>query len=474
MNERRLVSRPGELVFEDRQGRTAPSMADLVDRETRLDARTLAARVALRSPADTNATTWQGIRAIGVDRGGAIEAVCERPPSDVERAPEYLRRAMQASVERSLAGATRVAVMTGGGVDSSVLLALATEWAKRDRARSAFGVAVDFGGAGDDRPHLAALERHLGCEIVRVRPEDAAARFDLFERGVDASPFTWPGGPFEVEALSRARELGADRCAMGAGADELFDGVPESLADVAGTGRLLEAFARARKMRAFARPPRTAYAWVLRPLIARRVPRRLRAWRLRRSTPAVEAWAGPLLRTVLAEIRAREIAALPSGGEDANARFERWRSALDEEHIVWLRHQEQMAARVVRRDPFDDPTLARAVTRLPPSWLLHGDIRRGLFREAVRGLVPDSLRLREDKAYFEEGFTRFVGAVGGFARLRPLARAGRLADLGIVEPRLFGEAFEELAANPIDSWGWGTVWPALAVEAFLRSVEEPR
>src|SRR5262249_44336906 len=151
----------------------------------------------------------------------------------------------------AFAGATRVGVMTGGGVDSAALLALAVEWAKRDRARSAFGIAIDFGGQGDDRPHLRALERHLGCEIVRVQPEDAKRRFPLFLDGVDASPFTWPGGPFEVEALARGRELGADVCAMGAGADELFDGAPQALADVARSGRIFEALRRARRMRAF-------------------------------------------------------------------------------------------------------------------------------------------------------------------------------------------------------------------------------
>jgi hypothetical protein len=197
----------------------------------------------------------------------------------------------------------------------------------------------------------------------------------------------------------------------------------------------------------------------------------VRAGYLRRITGGAPDWAGSALRAVIDDTHAQDVAAIMSVRRDARGRFDAWRRGRGEEPIVWLRHQEEVAACIRRRDPYDDATLARAITRLPPSWLLLGDIRRGLFREAIRGLVPDTLRLREDKAYFEEGFTRFVEAIGGFSVLRPFARATHLADLAIADPGRLAIAFEELASHPIDSWGWGTVWPALAVEAFLRTVE---
>lgn len=467
------------LVFESAAGLKSARLADLVGSQPSirsLDAKSVAARAMLLSlPA--GATVWRGIRAHGGERADASEEWSDPLPTTEAAAPVFLRRALEAAVDRALMGAKRVAVMTGGGVDSSVLLALVVAWAKRDPARSAFGVGMDFGGEGDDRPYLAALERHLGCEILRVRPEDAGHRVALVLRGVDAAPFTWPGGPMEVEALCRARVNGADVCAMGVGADELFDGVPQSLADVAREGRPFEALRRARRLRAFTRPSRPTFTWVARPLIAARLPRAVRAWYWRRAGEIAPDWAGPLLRNVFADdsaTYAEMLGAFAASRPDARARFQQWRRAANEEHIVWLKHQEQIAAGIVRRDPYDDPGLARSVTALPPSWLLHGDIRRGLFREAVRGLVPDALRLRVDKASFEEGFARFVEGAGGFAMLRPFARADRLADLGIVEPRALSAAFEELAANATSSWGWGSVWPAIAVEAFLRSLEEPR
>jgi asparagine synthase (glutamine-hydrolysing) len=458
---------PTDLVFESSNGAKSARLADSIGPTPQLDIETLCARVILH-PAREGATIWRDVHVRGVARANAPEVIAGEIPTTVIDAVDYVRRALEESVERAFLGKRTVAVMTSGGVDSSALLALALDWAKRDPSRTAFGVAVEFGGAGDDRPHLAALERHLGHEVVRIRPEDAVSRFAAFLRGVDAAPFTWPGGPFEIECLDRARALGAEVCATGAGADELFDGVPQSLADDATSlFGVVDACLRARRTRAFVPVPRSRpFTWVVRPLLARHVPRRARVWRARRSTWSAPDWAGPTLRRAVDDARERVVVA--PRPRDARDRFDAWRSAAAQEPVVWLRHQEQVAARIERRDPYDDAILARAITALRPAWMLHGDIRRGLFREAIRGLVPESLRMREDKAYFEEGFTRFVQAIGGFDRLRPFARATHLGDLGVVDPNRLTAAFEELAANPIDSFGWATVWPALAVEAFLR------
>jgi len=87
----------------------------------------------------------------------------------------------------------------------------------------------------------------------------------------------------------------------------------------------------------------------------------------------------------------------------------------------------------------------------------------------MRGRLPESLRLREDKASFEPALVRFVNAAGGFQSLRELATATHLADLGLVDRRAFGDAFGDFVAAPSDGAAWTTIWPALCVEAFLRA-----
>jgi hypothetical protein len=45
-----------------------------------------------------------------------------------------------------------------------------------------------------------------------------------------------------------------------------------------------------------------------------------------------------------------------------------------------------------------------------------------------------------------------------------------LADLGLVEPTTFRKSLESFALHPADG-DWWSVWPALALEGFLRRWE---
>lgn len=441
-------------------------LADIVaTRSFELDARALAARVLLLPPTHPGETPYRDVIAVSVPApvgAAGRDAPRVATPRD---AVAIVRRALDRALEHALQGVRRVAVMTGGGVDSSALLALAVERARRTGG-TAFGVALDFGGPGDDRPHLAALEAHLGCEILRVRPEGAAHRIALVRSGVDAAPLTWPGGCMEIEMLARARANGAECALMGVGADELFDGNPRALAEIARRGDLAGALTAARRLEGFALPRSPSLTWVLRPLIAELLPTSIRAVRAYRTPARAPAWARPRLQAHAREWRDREIGRTLRKARTPRERFERLDSSPTRGHLAWLRHQEQVASGLERRDPFLDPELVATVSALPPEWLLHCDARRGLFREAVRGLLPESLRLRMDKASFEPAFARFVAAAGNFEALRDLAAVPHLAALDLVDPRAFREAFDAFSRHPDD--GWTDVWPALAVEAFLQ------
>ncbi|HSO37127.1 MAG TPA: asparagine synthase C-terminal domain-containing protein, partial [Labilithrix sp.] len=466
------VSPPSPFLFRSSSAAQASSLlAELVaDRTFALDARALAARVLLRPPTHPGETPYVGIVADRVHRPDAGTWPVPRAATPAEAAVA-VREALVRAVDRALEGVKRVAVMTGGGVDSSALLALAVERARRVGG-SAFGVALDFEGPGDDRPHRSALARYLGCEILCVRPEDAAHRFGLLWSGVDGVPLTWPGGPMEIEMLARARAHGADCALMGVGADELFDGEPRALADLVRGGDVAGALSSARALRGFAETRRPALRWLARPLLASLIPLAIRRRRALRTADVIPEWAGPRLRQYARGWRVQEIERSLNGLRTPRERFERFDASPSHEHLAWLRHQEQVASGLERRDPYLDRDLVRIVTALPPAWLLHGDTRRGLFREAVRGLIPESIRLREDKASFEPAFARFVEASGGFGAFRDVARVPELAALGLVTPAPFHRAFEAFCARPED--GWSDVWPALTVESFLETRADRR
>lgn len=455
---------PASVVY--RRGRESASLlSQLVDGSTPVDAVGLAPWVVGWSANEVGRTLYADVELELVTRSPRVVA---EPCASRDAAPAFLRGALERAVDVALAGVRRAAVLTGGGLDSAVLMGLAMAWAKRTGG-SAFAVSLDFESAGDDRPHLRALEHHLGCEVIRVRPEDAAARIALLDTGADAAPATSSTMPMEVELLARARAHGAERVLGGAGGDELFGGTPSSLADVARRGHPLRAARMARSLRGFARPRRPAWSWVARPLLARCLPGSLRAWRGRRhAVLPVLPWAGPVVRAYLTEKRRlageqnRRLPRTPA---------ERFATLYDGPQQVVIAAGRQVEEHVAGVDcwyPYADPDLIAAVVSVEPEYLLFGARWRGLLRAAAHDLLPDSLRERMDKAYFEPAMRRWMVAAGGLESLRRLSSGRELAALGLVEPKAFSEAFDRFVATPDDGESWVSLWSALAVEAFLR------
>ena len=66
-------------------------------------------------------------------------------------------------------------------------------------------------------------------------------------------------------------------------------------------------------------------------------------------------------------------------------------------------------------------------------------------------VLPEDIRTRRRKAYMDPALARMVIASGGFAQFEDLkARVRRLADLGLVEPKVFRKHFDRMSARPID------------------------
>ena len=155
------------------------------------------------------------------------------------------------------------------------------------------------------------------------------------------------------------------------------------------------------------------------------VARLLRA-RDARDTRALFPWA-----------RARTIDAIVDAAGDgaplARAAAERYAELTFHAHNSWMargpRALYEAASGCPRVDPYLDDAFVRFVASVPPEHMFHGGWIRGLFREAMRGLVPDSVRLRTTKAGSEPAMRAMVEAAGSFEAFADLADVGRLADL---------------------------------------------
>ena len=374
--------------------------------------------------------------------------------------PAELHALLSRAVGTCLDHGAPVGVLTGGGLDSSALLVMA-----RALGADANALAIDFGGEQGDRPYLSLLADALALSPCRVAPGEEAFALGAEVAGL---PLLWPSGALEATLLQRASMRGAKVALSGAFADACFDGDPEAASRVLGRDGLLRAVAFARaydggSLRAGAR--RAIWPHV-RGRVPSRVMRLLRAVARRAGGPSTRVFDGPRRR------RAREDAWERSRGERApiehapelrvaQAFFSRELGLLAE-----LRAQEEALSGVERRDPYLHVDLVTFALSLSPEVLLgqgpRGGERRGMFREALRGVLPEAIRTRPDKASFAPLHAELLRSRARDARAM---RFTALADLGIVDANAARSSIE--ATEHGEGGHHGELLSLLALETWL-------
>jgi hypothetical protein len=128
-------------------------------------------------------------------------------------------------------------------------------------------------------------------------------------------------------------------------------------------------------------------------------------------------------------------------------------------------------------DVFRNLELVRFISRLDPLILSHGHTFRGLYRLAMNGVIPDSIRLRPDKAAVEPAVAEAAVGANAFDMLNDLSSLTGLEALGLVDPRPLRSDLDDWLrlmrmgerrhADPGDP-SWSDKWRLLSVEAFVR------
>jgi asparagine synthase (glutamine-hydrolysing) len=381
-----------------------------------------------------------------------------------------LRGAITEATRRSARHAGRLAVEVSGGLDSSMLLSLLVSLARNGEI-SAPPEAITYESVvptrHDDGPHLRSLEDHVQVRAHRIMPEDAAALVGQL-MVVDAMPA--PSATLSAAKAigTAARAFGVDVLLTGDGGDHVLDGNPRLFGELALRGQILRAIdggfrTRGAYFQGHARRFASLFRTLVDPLLPRAGLRALQRWRRR-----PPAWAGPALaREVdLLAAPAETRATLCEAPGERYARLLRWPG-----FGRWsvMRLQEELVGGYTLRSPLLDDDFLRFAATLPPLSLMQGRFRRGLMREAMRGLVPEDLRLRQTKGTLYFFIEQTLALAGGLDALASLADVRRLADLGLVEPRPFREFFESFRGTATaDDTDYADLWLVLSVEAFLR------
>jgi hypothetical protein len=391
---------------------------------------------------------------------------------------DRLWEAARASVARATEGVRVIGVLAGGGVDSSGLLAATVAHARERGDLTVVPLSLDFAGPGDDRPHMRALETALGIEALRVAPEEAALHL-VPSLVVDARPGLYPSIALVASAVQAGRQRGVERVLSGFLGDLVLDAPPTAFLERALHGGPLAAAAMVASVARLRLPWRSSWRSRVRqlliaPLVRPWIPRPLLDARRRWGRNVVfPSWAGPVMR---AQLHDADIADQSCPTRTPAERRAALGGKLQMLEQIDTRAQLELMTGVGFVEPWMDAEFVGTLARLPGWRLAHGDRERGLFRHALRGHVPDSVRLRPDKAHIEPAFDRMLAAAGGRAAFAGLLGVRRLVALGLVDAGRFASCEERFFASRTgviatpdslddEEASWMYMWNVYAAEA---------
>jgi asparagine synthase (glutamine-hydrolysing) len=285
-------------------------------------------------------------------------------------------------------------------------------------------------------------------------------------------PLGW-GRPYIQPLLARAARDRVSVVLTGDGADELFGTRLGLLGDLLARGRVPRAVAMTRRLPGAGCSPRARD--VVRILARQGLPRALpAAWqRVVRPGAAAPDW---LLPTA-----ARSFAETDDPWSWKRLDGPRWwchvaelvTTKIDSLGFHDILRRDAAVAGLEGRAPFFDLELVELALAVPPEQSFDPHLGKPLLRKSMEGLVPDAVRLRREKARFDDWLVDSLEAerpalrelLGGpDARVLAFAHGPRLRD------RLLEAGPDR---HPEGRFGWArTTWRVLTAECWLRGEED--
>ncbi len=404
--------------------------------------------------------------AVSLDRPGAgspvpywdLDLTQERDCSFAEAAA-LVRDAFLESMRLHLRSDVPLGFALSGGIDSSAVVASARHLLGPAAALHTFSFIPDDPTI-DERQHVDAVVAATGAtaHILRLSADDLRREIDRLSE-IQAEPFASPVIYAQYRVLGLAHDHGMKVVLGGQGADEMLAGydryLPARIGSLLRQGHWLQAVAQARHS---ATPYSGGTTGALRIAAGYALPaawyvtarsrwRGLRgkegwldaAWFAERGVGPARLWA-PRGRRVLREMLAHN---------------------LRESQIQALMRYEDrnaMAFSIENRVPFLSPAFAQLLFSLPEEYLLAKDgTRKAVFRQAMRGIVPDQVLDRKDKIGFS------VPMRSWFAALRPWI-AERLAHVGGL-PGIESGEIEQRWASGADPY---LVWRCVSLSTWAE------
>jgi asparagine synthase (glutamine-hydrolysing) len=286
------------------------------------------------------------------------------------------------------------------------------------------------------------------------------------------APSVSPNLVFLTPLASAAGEEGVAILLDGEGGDELFGGSRYVFADLVRRGHLLAALRLADQIPGVREHRRTKVVrWLAREWALKGATPHALHSALRRARPG--HYGAPWLTAYAAKQHGRS--ADPWAWKRLHG--PRWWSELAFEFTQgrvqlgghdFLRHKSALAGVEGRHPYLEDVDLVTTMLSIPSEASYDATYDRPLQRRAVAGLVPDSVRLRQEKSYFNDLFEDALTSTDHAALLALFAdgaHIARLVRLDLLRGWLLGTT-----ARPAN-WRW-VVWRAAMAECWLRTLDD--
>ncbi len=389
------------------------------------------------------------------------------PPLDIsfEEAAAHLRELFLESIKLHMRSDVPVGAALSGGIDSSAIVMAMRELGGAQLDLHLFSYVADDAALSEER-WIDLVAKAVGAEVHKVKAGPAEMMQDLPEvtRQQD-EPFGSTSICMQSRVFRLAHQHGIKVMLDGQGADELLAGYRPyqgaRLATLVRRGKLADA---ASFWRRAARQPGSGKWWLakragnlLLPAPSRRF---VRQWLLRDVSPR---WLN--LPWFEAHGVRPHVFAAPGRGDILR---EQLRNSVEEvslPHLLRYEDRNSMAVSVESRVPFLTPQLATFVLSLPEQYLISGDgVSKHVFREAMRGIVPDAILDRKDKIGFATPERQWM------TTLRPWVESILSGEAGaMVQPLRLDEVkrqWHRMAAAD-KPWTW-TAWRWLNVIEWSR------
>ncbi|HEX6042151.1 asparagine synthetase B family protein, partial [Longimicrobium sp.] len=427
---------------------------------------TWAAGFVLGGSADAERTLWAGRRAlppggmltvadgrVDEQRWWRAEDFVPAARADGAEAAEEVRRLFAQAVRVRMGAPGETWSQLSGGLDSSSVVSMAQSLAEAGEAPALAGTVsvVDTLGDGDETRYSGAVVARWG-----VRNEAVADPWPWQEDGEPPTATDEPRPMFPYWARDRrmcrmVREAGGRVMLSGQGSDHYLDGPGTFAADLLGTGRVRAAL-RTVTLHAVAHR-QSFYGWFWRNALRPLLPAPLAGTGGR---PAAPPWVRPDF--------ARRAGMTAPRARSRPGRI--WPDELATYLRVLAGHLERgpFVDGMEVRYPFLHRPLAEFCLRLPVEERIRPGWSKWVLREAMRGILPETVRTRRGKGGID---ARILWALQREApRLRWLLRDPLIAQAGWVDADALRNAVERARQGAVDNLAH--LLSTLSLETWLR------